>query len=75
MVFIGETAARPAQRGELYLPERVYNVLAVALDIRYRAVLSDIYAVINAASQVFREIGINFLVDPAPLIERVYCEL
>ena len=71
VVFIGEAAAGPAQHGELYLPESVHDVLAVAVDVRNIAVLADVYPVVNAAPEVLGEVAVDLAVDVGFLLQGI----
>jgi hypothetical protein len=71
MIFVGKTAARPAQYWKLYFFECFNYIGAYASHVWDRGVLSDINAVVNASSQVLGKVSVQLGIDPCNLISRI----
>ena len=63
MVFVGETAAWPAQQGQLDSLQRLDNVVANAARVGDRALLSDPDSFVNAVAKVFGKLAIDVSAD------------
>ena len=63
VILIREASARPAQNRNPDLFQGFNNVAAHAVHIRYIGVLSHIDALIDAASEMFRKMTVDLLID------------
>ena len=59
MIFVGETAARPADDGNLEILERRDDIVAEAPGIGNLAVGTDPQAAIDSVAEMLRELGEN----------------
>jgi hypothetical protein len=63
VIFIGEASARPAQNRQLDGFERLNDVVAHAIGVRDRGILSHIDTVIDASAQMLGEMAVNVFID------------
>jgi hypothetical protein len=75
MVFIGETAAGPAQVGYLYFFQRFYNIQADTSFVGDAAILSYPESVVNTTTQVFGEMAVDMPADGYPGVTGIDIEL
>ena len=68
VIFVCETAARPAQHGNLHFFKRLYNVVSHTVCVGNVGIFSHINTFINTSSQMFRKMSLNFRIDVAFLI-------
>ncbi len=65
MVFVGKTAAWPSEDGDPYLFQRLGHIVPDAVSIRYRRILSDPYAAVDASAEMLGKMPVDVLVDGA----------
>src|SRR5438552_2403069 len=65
MILIGETAAWPAQHGNVELFQCCHDIVADAARIRDRGLFADPDSLVNAASEMFGKLSVNIAIDDA----------
>ena len=65
-------AKTPWLKSRLEAGETLDDILPDAVNVRYRAVLADIYAVIDAPAEMLREVSVYLAVDMTDPVIRIY---
>jgi hypothetical protein len=69
VIVVGEASARPTKDGDAQFTQVLDRLLAVSIDVRNRGFRTDPKTPVNAGSQVFGEMAVQFRTD------RAYCDV
>ena len=67
VVFVSETAARPAKNGEFHFAESLYDVGSHSLYVRNGRIFANVNAVVDASAKMLGEVTVDIFIDTALL--------